>query len=174
MRTVTVAAAVLALLALAGCTTSTTGNAPLGQSSSTPTTTVSAAASTTLSPSGEPRPTMPPPQTSLAPLAAPTEVPAPQIDSAALGHQEQAWTSADGRTVRLNGSEGGCDRVSAELTAQSGDHVLITLVTTKYGPRPGEDGIACRTDLRNVPVEVTLAAPLGSRRIVLETREELA
>ncbi|MFJ6674043.1 hypothetical protein ACIQMJ_23275 [Actinosynnema sp. NPDC091369] len=170
MRHVHVAAAVLALVALAGCT-STTANAPFGssQSSSTTATTGSSAAPTTLSSSSEPQLVPPPPQTSAAPLAGgETEVPSAQVDSGALGHQEPVWTSADARTVRITGEEGGCDRVRAEVTAQSGDQVMITLVTTTY------PAAACTADIRHVPLDVTLDAPLGSRRIVLETRQETA
>ncbi|TQM80211.1 hypothetical protein FHX81_2539 [Saccharothrix saharensis] len=118
----------------------------------------------------ESEPTPPPPQTSAAPLAGGgTEVPAAQVDSGALGHQEPVWTSADARTIRVTGEEGGCDRVRAEVTAQSGDQVLITLVTTKYS-----ESAACTADIRHVPLDVTLDAPLGQRRILLETREESA
>ncbi|MFI9006213.1 hypothetical protein ACIGNX_03135 [Actinosynnema sp. NPDC053489] len=175
MRHVKVVVASFALLALAGCTTE--ANAPFGQSSTRAATTGSSAAPTTLSSttgtttgstSGS-QPMPPPPQTSAAPLeGGPTEVPPTQVDSGALGYQGQAWTSADARTIRLNGSEGGCDRVRAEVTAQSGDQVLITLVTTKYT----DVAAACTADLRDVPLNVTLDAPLGSRRITLETREE--
>ncbi|MFE9745736.1 hypothetical protein ACFYOT_12590 [Saccharothrix saharensis] len=173
MRHVHVAAAVLALAALAGCT-STTANAPFGsgQSSSNTATTGSSAAPTTLSSSSaESQPTPPPPQTSAEPLAGgQTEVPSAQVDSGALGHQEPVWTSADARTIRVTAEEGGCDRVRAEVTAQSGDQVLITLVTTKYS----DSAAACTADIRHVPLNVTLDAPLGSRRILLETREESA
>jgi hypothetical protein len=173
MRHVHVAAAVLALVALAGCT-STTTNAPFdsGQSSSNTATTGSSAAPTTLSSSteSESEPAPPPPQTSAAPLAGgETEVPSAQVDSGALGHPEPVWTSADARTIRVTGEEGGCDRVRAEVTAQSGDQVLITLVTTKYA-----ESAACTADIRHVPLDVTLDAPLGQRRILLETREESA
>ncbi|MCE7000885.1 hypothetical protein LZG04_39625 [Saccharothrix sp. S26] len=166
MRPVNVAAAVLALLALAGCTTGSNANAPFGSQSSSATTIGSSPAPTTLSSPSESQPT-PPPPISAAPLeGGQTEVPPTQVDSGALGFQEQAWTSADGRTIRVIGSEGGCDRVRAEITAQSGDQVLITLVTTKY------KATVCTADIRNVPLNVTLDAPLGSRRITVEAREE--
>ncbi len=165
---VAVAAAGLALLALAGCS-GATDNPPLGQSSPTVATTGSSTAPTTLSSSSEAPPTVPPRQTSAAPLeGGQTEVPPAQVDSGALGFEQPAWTSADGRTIRVTGTEGGCDRVRAEVTAQSGDQVLITLVTTKYS----DTAQACRADIRHVPLNVTLDAPLGSRRITLETREE--
>ncbi|WP_158840146.1 hypothetical protein [Saccharothrix deserti] len=174
MRNVKVAVA-LALLALAGCSSSTS-NAPLGSSpsSTTTTTTTSSAVSTTLSSPDETQPPAPPPQTTAAPLAGgPTEVPAAQVDGGTLPdtYKRQAWTSSDGRTVQVIGLAGGCKTASAEVAAQSGDQVLITLVTT-YHPPPG--GGLCTQELRDVPINVTLDAPLGSRRLVLEAREDTA
>ncbi|QQQ77973.1 hypothetical protein IOD16_05645 [Saccharothrix sp. 6-C] len=173
MRNVKVAVA-FTLLALAGCTSTTTGNAPLGESSTTVTTTGSSAAPTTLSSPGETQPTAPPPQTSAAPLqGGPTEVSANQVDGSTLPdhYKRQAWTSADGRTVQVVGLAGGCKSASAEVTAESADQVSITLVTTYYAP---PTGVMCTQELRDVPLNVTLDAPLGSRRIVLEARDDSA
>lgn len=172
MRNVKVAVA-FALLALAGCST-TTGNAPPGESSTAVTTSGSSAAPTTLSSPGDAQPTAPPPQTSAAPLAGgPTEVSAAQVDGGTLPdhYKRQAWTSADGRTVQVVGIAGGCRTASAEVTAQSGDQVSITLVTTYYPP---PSGVLCTQELRDVPLNVTLDAPLGSRRLVLEARQDSA
>jgi uncharacterized protein YceK len=179
MRNVNVAVA-LALLALAGCGSNTT-SAPPGTSpsssttASTATSTTSPSGSTTLSPpSGEPQPSKPPRQTSAAPLAGgPTEVEPERIDGGTLPdhYKRQAWTSEDGRTVQVVGVTGGCKTASAEVTAQSGDQVLITLVTTHYDP---PEGRLCTQELRDVPLNVTLDAPLGSRRLVLESRQDRA
>lgn len=174
MRNVKVAVA-FSLLALAGCST-TTDNATPGESS-TVTTTGSPSAPTTLSSTpGTPdtQPTAPPPQTSAAPLdGGPTEVAATQVDGGTLPdhYKRQAWTSADGRTVQVVGIAGGCKTASAEVTAQSGDQVSITLVTTYYPP---PSGVLCTQELRDVPLNVTLDAPLGSRRLVLESRQDSA
>ncbi|XVS66236.1 hypothetical protein ACQPYE_09300 [Actinosynnema sp. CA-299493] len=174
MRNVKVAVA-FSLLALAGC--GTTGNAPLGESSTavgTVTTTGSPSAPTTLSSSADAQPTAPPPQTSAAALeGGPTEVTAAQVDGGTLPdhYKRQAWTSADGRTVQVVGIAGGCKTASAEVTAQSADQVSITLVTTYYAP---PTGVLCTQELRDVPLNVTLDAPLGSRRIVLEARDDSA
>lgn len=172
MRNVKVAVA-FSLLALAGCTT--TGNAPLGQSSTTTTTTTaSPSAPTTLSSTTEAQPTAPPPQTTAVPLTGgASEVPAAQVDASTLPDvfDKKVSSSADGRTVQVNGVGGGCKVASAEVTAQSGDQVLITLVTTYYPPPTGG---ACTQELRPVPLNVTLDAPLGSRRVVLESRDETA
>lgn len=180
MRNVKVAVA-LAALALAGCTGTATD--PPGSAASTTGTTKSSSspsAPTTLSSSLPPSqseetpPPAPPPQSSATPLAGgPTEVPTAQVDGGTLPdtHKRQAWTSADGRTLQVVGLAGGCKTASAEVTAQSGDQVLITLVTTYYPP---PDGGLCTQELRDVPLNVTLDAPLGSRRVVLEARAESA
>ncbi|MFE2756083.1 hypothetical protein ACFXGA_29205 [Actinosynnema sp. NPDC059335] len=178
MRNVKVAVA-LALLALAGCSSGATGNAPFGPSSTGSPTTTTSAAPTTLSSPGvtgtgtTDRPTAPPPQTTAAPLAGAAEVPPDRVDGGTLPdtYDRHAWTSADGRTVQVMGLGGGCKTASAEVTAQSGDQVLITLVTTYYPP---PDGGQCTQELRAVPLNVTLDAPLGSRRLVLEAREDTA
>ncbi len=175
MRNVKVAVA-FSLLALAGCST-TADNPPLGASSTAVTTTgttASPSAPTTLSSSVDAPPTAPPPQSSATPLeGGPTEVSATQVDGGTLPdhYKRQAWTSSDGRTVQVVGVAGGCKTASAEVTAQSADQVSITLVTTYYPPA---EGVMCTQELRDVPLNVTLDAPLGSRRIVLESREESA
>lgn len=182
VRTAAKVVAALALIALAGCTSSTTSS-PSSTSAGAQATT---SASTTLSPPLSPPlsspapssdagvPTAPPPPTSAAPLAGGgTEVPVAQVDGSTLPdtYKRQAWTSADGRTVQVVGLAGGCKAASAEVTAQSGDQVSITLVTTYYPPAGGG---ACTQELREVPINVTLDAPLGGRRIVLESREDTA
>lgn len=175
MRNVKVAVA-LALLALAGCSSGGTANAPFGPSSTGSPTATTSAAPTTLSSTGATRtadrPTSAPPQTTAAPLADATEVPPDRVDGGTLPdtYDRHAWTSPDGRTVQVVGLGGGCKTASAEVTAQSGDQVLITLVTTYYPPTNG----ACTQELRGVPLNVTLDAPLGSRRLVLEAREDTA
>ncbi|WP_367130725.1 hypothetical protein [Saccharothrix sp. HUAS TT1] len=178
MRNVKVAVA-LALLALAGC--STGDNAPLGSSSNpavTSTTASSSAPTTLSSPGGSisetPLPVPPSQPASAAPLeGGSTEVPTARVDAATLPdtYEQKVLTSADGRTVQVVGLTGGCKTASAEVTAQSGDQVLITLVTTYYPPAGG--GV-CTQELREVPINVTLDAPLGDRRVVLEAREDTA
>lgn len=115
----------------------------------------------------------PPPQTSAAPVPGAGEVPADRVDGSALPdtHKRQAWVSGDGRTLQVVGLTGGCKNASAEVTAQSADSVLVTLVSTYYPPA---DGGVCSQDLRDVPLTVTLDAPLGDRRLVLEAREQTA
>lgn len=178
MRNAKVAVSALVLLALAACTS--TGSPGPSDTSSTGTSTASSQPSTTLSSPGSPtgpaqsRPTEvpPPPQTSAAPLpGGSTEVPDGRVDGATLPdtYKREAWASADGRTVQVVGLAGGCKTASAEVTAQSADQVQITLVTTYHPPAGG--GV-CTEELRDVPLNVVLDAPLGDRRIVLESREQ--
>lgn len=167
-------AVALAALALAGCTNSTPtspypgGTSPGGQSTAT----APSSPSTTLSsPTDRPQP---PPQSSAEPLpGGPTPVPAERIDASTLSelYKKDVQVSADGRTLRVIGLAGGCKRASAEVAAQAADQVRITLVTTYYPPAGG--GL-CTQELYDVPLNVTLDAPLGDRRVVLESREATA
>ncbi|QFZ17537.1 hypothetical protein [Saccharothrix syringae] len=177
MRNVKVAVA-LAVLALAGCTAGNESPAPGGTTSSSASTTLSPGSSTAPTSGSRPGPTtpapVPPPQSTPPPLpGGETEVPGAQVDGGTLPdtYERQAWTSADGRVLRVVGLAGGCKTASAEVTAQSADQVRITLVTTYYPPA---EGTACTQELRDVPLDVTLDAPLGDRLVVLETREQTA
>ncbi|MFD7656667.1 hypothetical protein ACFV4N_22070 [Actinosynnema sp. NPDC059797] len=181
MRNAKVAVA-LAALALAGCTgtdptgsTGSTGRSPNpgGTTSSGPLTTLSsgAPASGSLPGTTEPAPA-PPPRSSAAPLpGGETPVPTARVDGGTLPdtYERQVSTSADGRTLRVIGLAGGCKTAGAEVTAQSADQVRITLVTTYYPPA---EGSVCTQELRDVPLDVTLDAPLGDRLVVLEAREQ--
>ncbi|MGM1061898.1 hypothetical protein [Saccharothrix sp. Mg75] len=175
MRNAKVAVPALVLLALAGCTgTGSSGPSGSLSSSATSAPTATSQPSTTLSPSGpaQSRPTEVPPPASAEPLpGGSTEVPDQQVDGTTLPdtYKRDAWASADGRTVRVVGLAGGCKTASAEVAAQSADQVQITLVTT-YTPPAG--GGVCAQELRDVPLNVVLDAPLGDRRIVLEAREQ--
>ncbi|MFI9817118.1 hypothetical protein [Saccharothrix variisporea] len=164
-------AVALAALALAGCTSGTPAGAPGGSSTTQPTTTGSSVPLTTLSsPTTVPQP---PPQPSAEPLpGGPTAVPAERIDASTLSdlYKKDVQASADGRTLRVLGLAGGCKRASAEVAAQAADQVRITLVTTYYPPNDG----VCTQELYDVPLNVTLDAPLGDRRVVLESREDTA
>ncbi|MBM7810667.1 hypothetical protein [Saccharothrix algeriensis] len=166
---------VLAVLIAAGCggDGSPSGSPPFTPSTepSSASVTASATPSVTASPPAS-TPVGPPPQSSAPPLPGATAVPAEQVDGSALpdAYRREAWVSPDGRTVQVAGLAGGCKRASAEVEAQSADQVLITLVTTYHRPEGG----VCTEELFPVPVDVTLDAPLGDRRIVLEARERTA
>ena len=114
-----------------------------------------------------------PPQSSATPLpGSPTEVPPARIDGTVLPetYKSQVQVGSDGRTLMVIGQAGGCKTASAEVTAESPDQVLITLVTTYYAPNGG----VCTQEIRDVPLNVTLAAPLGERKIILESRQDAA
>jgi hypothetical protein len=113
-----------------------------------------------------------PPQSSAAPLPGLTEVPPARVDGTVLPetYKSQVQVGSDGRTLVVIGQGGGCKTASAEVTAESPDQVLITLVTTYYAP----DGGVCTQEIRDVPLTVVLASPLGERKIILESRQESA
>jgi hypothetical protein len=76
-----------------------------------------------------------------------------------------AWTTGDGRTVGTYAQEGGCGRSEAKPTAQTDQQVTILLM--EVIPKP-DSRTMCTMDIRYPKVSVTLDAPLGERRIVLE------
>ncbi|MFC6090513.1 hypothetical protein [Saccharothrix lopnurensis] len=178
MRNAKVAVA-LAALVLAGCTGPTdSSSTPGGTTSSAPSTTLSSGSPTGGSTPGAPGTTepapAPPPQSGAVPLpGGETPVPTPRVDGGTLPdtYERQVSASADGRTLRVVGLAGGCKTAGAEVTAQSADQVRITLVTTYYPPA---EGVVCTQELRDVPLNVTLDAPLGDRTVVLESREDTA
>ncbi len=115
-----------------------------------------------------------PPQSSATPLpGGSSDVPPARVDGTVLPetYKTQVQVGSDGRTLVVVGQAGGCKTASAEVTAESSDQVMITLVTTYYAPSGG--GV-CTQEIRDVPLNVTLTAPLADRRIVLEARQDAA
>ncbi len=99
-----------------------------------------------------------------------TPVPKEKVDSTSLSDtfRTEAYVFNDGRDIEVFGVGGGCKEARAEVTAQSAEVVQVTLVTiTKQPP-----GAICTQEVRQVPLTVRLDAPLGDRRLVLESREE--
>ena len=168
------------LCALAGCGNGSSGSAAgtsPSSSSSSPTASgqppgSATPPSSTVRPPGQSGVPAPPSQSSAPPLPAPTEVPPARVDGSTLPetYKSQVTVANDGRTLQVIGQAGGCKTAGAEVTAQSADQVLITLVTTYYAPNGG----VCTQELRDVPLNVTLDAPLGDRRVVLEARQQSA
>jgi hypothetical protein len=147
------------LCALAGCGDGSSGSAASTSPSSSGSNSATASGlppgsatlpSSTVRPPGQSGVPTPPPQSSAPPLPAPTEVPPARVDGSTLPETYKPQV--------------------AEVTAQSADQVLITLVTTYYAPNGG----VCTQELRDVPLNVTLDAPLGDRRVVLEARQDSA
>ncbi|GAA2674723.1 hypothetical protein LV78_001206 [Actinosynnema pretiosum] len=169
------------LAALAGCSgggQDTTG-AVGGSSAPSGVPTSASSAPTGSVPSGSPgggdptgAPGAQPPQRSAEPLPQAAPLDGAKVDAATLPetYDKQVRIGQDGRVLVVNGLAGGCKNASAEVAAQSVDQVLVTLVTTYYPPQGG--GV-CTDDLRPVPLTVNLDAPLGERRLVLESREEV-
>ena len=167
-------AAVALAVVLAGCSSGTQSGAPgSGSSSGAPT----SGTSTPPSPGSSGAPTNAPVQPPVSiseekPVVPPnvTAVPKDKVDTTSLSEtfRTEAYVFNDGRDVEVFGVGGGCKEARAEVTAQSAEVVQIVLVTvTKQPP-----GTVCTQEIRQVPLTVRLDAPLGDRRLVLESREE--
>ncbi|MFS8101695.1 hypothetical protein LFM09_31665 [Lentzea alba] len=172
MRNVVAAVALAAVLA--GCSSGTQSSAPgSGSSSGAPTTGTSAPGSTGSSGANPTAPVQPPVSISEEkPVVPPnvTAVPKDKVDATSLSetYRTEVYVFGDGRDVEVFGVGGGCKEARAEVTGQSADLVQITLVTITKQP----SGVACTQEIRQVPLTVRLDAPLGTRRLVLESREE--
>ncbi|WP_434448101.1 hypothetical protein [Lentzea sp. E54] len=168
-------AAVALAVVLVGCSSGTESSAPgTGSSSGTPTTGTSAPGSTGSSGANPTAPAQPPVSISEEkPVIPPnvTPVAKEKVDTTSLSdtYRDEAYVFGDGRDIEVFGVGGGCKEARAEVTGQSAEVVHITLVTiTKQSP-----GTACTQEIRQVPLTVRLSAPLGDRRLVLDSREEM-
>jgi hypothetical protein len=87
---------------------------------------------------------------------------ASRVDAQGLppGFPTLVWARGP-RTVGVYGRAGGCTEATAQLADQTPEAVTVRVVqtTTSTGP--------CTRELRYPPLEVTLAADLGQRRVVL-------
>lgn len=175
------------LCALAGCGSDTqvfgaggssSATSPPSSGSTSPSASGLPAGSATLPssnvrPPGQSQVPSQPPQSSATPLpGGSTDVPPARVDGTVLPetYKSQVQVGSDDRTLMVIGQAGGCKTASAEVTAESPDQVLITLVTTYYAPNGG----VCTQEIRDVPLNVTLKAPLAERRIILEARQDAA
>jgi len=173
MRNVIAAVALCGVLA--GCSSGTQSGAPVSGSSSGASTTGTSAPGSTGSSGSNPAATPVRPPVSISeekPVVPPnvTPVPKDKVDTTSLSdtYRGEAYVFGDGRDVEVFGVGGGCKEARAEVSGESADLVQITLVTiTKQPP-----GTVCTQEVRQVPLTVRLAAPLGTRRLVLESREE--
>jgi hypothetical protein len=157
---------------LAGCSSGTQSGAP-GSSSGAPTSGTSTSSAPGSSGTNPTAPAQPPVSISQEkPVVPPNVTPLAKekVDTTSLSdtYRDEAYVFGDGRDVEVFGVGGGCKEARAEVTAQSAELVQITLVTiTKQLP-----GTVCTQEIRQVPLTVRLSAPLGDRRLVLESREE--
>jgi hypothetical protein len=91
-----------------------------------------------------------------------TALDASRVDASGLppGFPTLVWTRGP-RTVGVYGRAGGCTEARAALVDQTPEAVTVRVLqtTTSTGP--------CTRELRYPPLEVTLAADLGQRRVVL-------
>lgn len=172
MRNVVAAVALAALLA--GCGSGGQSGAPgTGSSGGSPASGTSTPAPGATAGTNPAAPVPPPVSISEEkPVVPPnvTPVPKEKVDATSLSetYRTEAYVFNDGRDVEVFGVGGGCKEARAEVTGQSAEVVQITLVTiTKQKP-----GTVCTQEIRQVPLTVRLSAPLGDRRLVLESREE--
>ncbi|MEU4254302.1 hypothetical protein AB0F15_43615, partial [Amycolatopsis sp. NPDC026612] len=87
-----------------------------------------------------------------------------QVDARGLpeGYPRSLTRSLDGRTLILQAEEGGCRRVSARVGEQTAQQVAV-LVTVSSAPK----GQMCPDYIKEIKVPLALAAPLGTRTVVL-------
>lgn len=167
------AVAVVALaVVLTGCSSGTQSGAP-GSSSGAPTSGTPTPSAPGLSGANPTAPAQPPVSISQEkPVVPPNVTPLAKekVDTTSLSdtYRDEAYVFGDGRDVEVFGVGGGCKEARAEVSGQSADLVQITLVTITKQP----SGTVCTQEIRQVPLTVRLAAPLGNRRLVLESREE--
>lgn len=169
-----VVAAVALAVVLTGCSSGAPSDKQSGApGTGSPTSGTSASGSTGSSGANPTAPVQPPVSISEEkPVVPPnvTPVPKEKVISTSLSdlYRSEAYVFGDGRDIEVFGVGGGCKEARAEVTAQSAELVQITLVTiTKQPP-----GTVCTQEIRQVPLTVRLDAPLGDRRLVLESREE--
>jgi hypothetical protein len=96
------------------------------------------------------------------------EVPAGQLDTAALpkGYPVLVWTENGGRTLGAVAQEGGCGRASLEVAAQDASQVVLTMIETV----PAEPKM-CTMDLRYPKLTTELEQPLDQRTVVLKNEQ---
>ncbi|MFG1646879.1 hypothetical protein ACGFMK_41935 [Amycolatopsis sp. NPDC049252] len=158
----------LLLVTLTACGASSTGagapSAPPVGSTGPETPTTAPTVPGTVTPTFDP----PPPGT----VGRPTQGIAPgddviaesQVDARGLpeGYPRTLTRSLDGKQVILGAEEGGCRRVSARLGDQTAAQVVVLITVTTAAK-----GQMCPDYIRDISIPLTLAAPLGTRTVVL-------
>ncbi|GAA4798207.1 hypothetical protein GCM10023200_38250 [Actinomycetospora chlora] len=111
--------------------------------------------------SNRPVPVTPDPLTATPP-AGTTALPADRVDTGALpaGLPTLVWTRGD-RGIGVYGRAGGCTEARLSVVEQGADRVVLRSEQVTTGPGP------CTRELVYPPLEATLDAPLGERRVVL-------
>ncbi|MFI9381579.1 hypothetical protein [Kutzneria sp. NPDC052558] len=95
------------------------------------------------------------------------DVPAAQIDASRLpaGYPARVQLDDNGAVLTVQGEEGGCERSSAELTAQDATSVHVLLTRNL-----ADTNRVCTKELRLTQLPVQLDKPLADRKVVLEQR----
>lgn len=87
-----------------------------------------------------------------------------QVDARGVpeGYPRSLFRATDGRTLTLQAEEGGCRRISARVGDQTARQVVVLVTVT--APRKGQ---MCPDYIKEIRIPLALAAPLGSRTVVL-------
>ncbi|WP_410639905.1 hypothetical protein [Amycolatopsis sp. lyj-346] len=165
--TVKLLGAGLLLLAATACAANSGAGAPAGTGSAPETPT---APTTSASVPGTVTPTLGPPPSQT--VGRPTQGIAPgddviaetQVDARELpeGYPRSLTRSLDGQTLVLQAEEGGCRRISAHVGEQTAQQVVVLIAV-----QPAPKGRMCPDYLREIKLPLALAAPLGTRTVVL-------
>jgi hypothetical protein len=147
----------LLLLTLTACGAANTA-APAGSSTGPETPTTSSVPSVAPPPSQ----TVGRPTQGIAPgddVIAETQVDARGVPE---GYPRSLFRATDGRTLTLQAEEGGCRRISARVGDQTAQQVVVLVTVT--APQKGQ---MCPDYIKEIRIPLALAAPLGSRTVVL-------
>ena len=87
-----------------------------------------------------------------------------QVDAKTLpeGYPRTLLLADRGQTLILQAEEGGCRKISASLGDQTAQQVVVLVAVAQ--PKKGQ---MCPDYIRNISIPLALAAPLGSRTVVL-------
>jgi hypothetical protein len=93
-------------------------------------------------------------------------VPGDQVNASSLpsAFPRTVWLTKNGTVLGLYGEAGGCFTSDATVTQQTDTRVVVRLVQQE----PGTGTHMCPLYLRYKPMSVPLAAPLGTRTVVLQ------
>jgi hypothetical protein len=154
----------LLLLTVTACGARDAGAPTAGSTGpETPTTSAAPTTSATATPAPPPSsPTVGRPTQGIAPgddVVAETQVDARGLPE---GYPRSLFRGLDGRTLTLQAEEGGCRRISARVGDQTAQQVVV-LVTVGSAPK----GQLCPDYIKEIKIPLALAAPLGTRTVVL-------
>ncbi|MBB4684829.1 hypothetical protein [Amycolatopsis jiangsuensis] len=87
-----------------------------------------------------------------------------QVDVSALpaGYPRDVTLAEGGSTVVIQAEQAGCDHLSAAAAEQTSGQVVVVVTLTR-----SSHGKKCPMHVKETPLPVRLAAPLGARKLVL-------